>query len=162
LSGSGDLALTDATVYPSPDSQPIRDAVIVVHDGRIAGVGPRASTKIPKDAQVLDCSGKFIVAGFWNSHVHIITPGLLHIRDRNAAQLNEQLDTMFNRWGFTTVFDIASVLENTLALRQRIESGELRGPRILTVGEPLWTAMPIYVRDYLAANRISIPAVGTP
>jgi len=37
---------------------------------------------------------------------------------------------MFNRWEFTTVFDVASVLDNTLALRRRIECGELRGPRI--------------------------------
>src|SRR4051794_19556123 len=56
---------------------------------------------------------------------------------------------MFNRWGFTTVFDISSVLDNTLALRRRIESKELRGPRILTVGEPVWTIEPVYVRDFL-------------
>ena len=29
---------------------------------------------------------------------------------------------MLNRWGFTTLFDLASVLDNTLALRRRIES----------------------------------------
>src|SRR5712664_2933480 len=53
----------------------------------------------------------------------------------------------FNRWGFTTVFDLSSVLDNTLALRHRIDSKELRGPRILTVGEPIWTVAPVYVRD---------------
>ena len=156
-----DLVLTGATVYPSPDARPIVDAVIVIRDTRIATVGTRASVRIPRGARVVDCSGKFITAGFWNSHVHIFTPDLLHVRDTSAAQLNQGLDEMLNRWGFTTVFDIASVLDNTLALRRRIESGELRGPRILTVGEPLWTESPIYVRDYLAANRIQMPVVTT-
>jgi imidazolonepropionase-like amidohydrolase len=69
---------------------------------------------------------------------------------------------MFNRWGFTTVFDVASVLDNTLTLRRRIESGELRGPRILTVGEPIWTIEPVYVRDFLRQNHIQIPNTETP
>jgi hypothetical protein len=69
---------------------------------------------------------------------------------------------MFNRWGFTTVFDIASVLDNTLGLRRRIERDEVRGPRILTVGEPLWTIDPVYVRDYMRENNIRIPYIETP
>ncbi len=134
----------------------------MIHGTQIAEVGPRASIRIPKDAHVVDCSGNFVTAGFWNSHVHIFTPVLLRARDASAADLDRELDSMLNRWGFTTVFDIASVLENTLALRSRIESGEIRGPRILSVGEPILTEVPIYIRDYLTANRVSLPVVTTP
>jgi imidazolonepropionase-like amidohydrolase len=157
-----DLVLRNATVYPSPEAQPLTKATIVIHDGRITAVVSGATAAFPKDARILDCSGKFITAGFWNSHVHIFTPGLLRARDGRVEELNEQLDAMLNRWGFTTVFDIASVLENTLALRSRINSSELRGPRILTVGEPLWTETPVYVREYLVQNHILMPAVTTP
>jgi imidazolonepropionase-like amidohydrolase len=136
---AADLVLTGATVYPAPDAPPIAGAVVVVHDGHIAVVGPRASVRVPQDAQVIDCFGKFITYGFWNSHVHIQTPGLLHAHDAKAADLTAELDAMLNRWGFTTVFDIASILENTKELRRRIESGEVRGPHILTVGEPVIT-----------------------
>jgi imidazolonepropionase-like amidohydrolase len=68
---------------------------------------------------------------------------------------------MFTRWGFTTVFDIASVLENTTLIRRRIESGAVKGPTILTVGEPFWGkgGTPIYIRGYLASNHISIADV---
>lgn len=76
--------------------------------------------------------------------------------------LDQQLDTMFNRWGFTTVFDLASVLDNTIALRRRIETNELRGPRILTAGEPIWTIEPVYVRDFLEQNHIHIANTKTP
>jgi imidazolonepropionase-like amidohydrolase len=68
---------------------------------------------------------------------------------------------MLTRWGFTTVFDIASVLQNTNLIRQRIASGEAKGPRILTVGEPFWVkgGTPIYIKGFLEANHITIPEV---
>jgi imidazolonepropionase-like amidohydrolase len=45
---------------------------------------------------------------------------------------------MLTRWGFTTVFDTGSDLKNTLALRRRIESGAVGGPRIFTTGDILY------------------------
>jgi imidazolonepropionase-like amidohydrolase len=162
MARAADLALTGAKIYTSPTDPPIENGSIVVRDGLILSVGPSSTIKIPHSATVIDCKGLVVTAGFWNSHVHILAPDLLHIQDSDAKQLDQQLDTMFNRWGFTTVFDIASVLDNTLALRRRIESGELRGPRILTVGEPIWTIEPVYVRDFLRQNHIHIENTETP
>src|SRR6476619_3259626 len=41
----------------------IRDSVVIVQDGRITAVGTRRATKIPRDAEVVDTTGKFIVPG---------------------------------------------------------------------------------------------------
>jgi imidazolonepropionase-like amidohydrolase len=162
VAGAVDLALTGAKIYTSPTDPPVENGSIVIRDGLILTVGPGSNVRIPQSAIVIDCKGLVVTAGFWNSHVHILPPALLHIHDSDAKTLDQTLDTMFNRWGFTTVFDIASVLDNTLALRRRIENGELRGPRILTVGEPIWTIEPVYVRDFLRQNHISIPKTETP
>lgn len=159
---AADLVLTGATVYTSPEDGPIRNATVLIRGGKIAAVGAVGSVKVPGGAKVINCSGKVITAGFWNSHVHILTPGLLHAREAKAAALSGELDGMLNRWGFTTVFDIASILENTQVLRKRIESGEVRGPHIKTVGEPLVTEVPVYARDFLAANHLQFPLVETP
>lgn len=159
---ASDLALVGAKIYLSPTDPPIEDGSILIRDGMISTVGPRSTVKIPRDTHVIDCKGLVVTAGFWNSHVHILPPELLHARDASAPELQQQLDRMFNRWGFTTVFDLSSVLDNTLALRRRIESNELRGPRILTVGEPIWTVEPVYVRDFLKENHIVIPNTATP
>jgi imidazolonepropionase-like amidohydrolase len=159
---AAELALTGAKIYTSPDNPPIDNGSIVIRDGLILSVGTSSTIKIPHSAKVIDCKGLVVTAGFWNSHVHILAPELLRVQDSDAKQLDQQLDTMFNRWGFTTVFDIASVLDNTVALRRRIESGELRGPRILTVGEPIWTIEPVYVRDFLRQTHIQIPNTKTP
>ena len=71
--GDADLALVGGKVYPSPTSQPIDDAVVLVQAGKIVAVGKRAEVGVPKSAQVVNCWGKVIVAGFWNSHVHFET-----------------------------------------------------------------------------------------
>jgi imidazolonepropionase-like amidohydrolase len=65
-----DLVLQGAKVYPSPTDQSIDNAVVLIHNGSIASLGPRNQLKLPKSARVIDCTGKVIVAGFWNSHVH--------------------------------------------------------------------------------------------
>jgi imidazolonepropionase-like amidohydrolase len=161
LVSSSDLALVGAKIYPSPTEPAIENGSILIHDGHIVGAGPRSHVKIPHDATVIDCAGLVVTAGYWNSHVHILTPGLLHADQLSSQQITSQLEAMLTRWGFTTVFDIASVLKNTTVIRTRIASGEVKGPRILTVGEPFWIkgGTPIYVKPFLEANHIDIPEV---
>ena len=152
-----DLALTNATVYTQPDRPPLHDATILIHDTRIVAVGPTKSTKLPTTASTIDCTGLTITAGFWNSHVHFLPPQLLHADHQPSAVLNAQLQTMFTRWGFTTVFDVASPLPNTSFIRSQIEAGKLLGPHVLTVGDPFWVKTPVYVQRYLAEYNITMP-----
>jgi imidazolonepropionase-like amidohydrolase len=154
-----DLALLHAKIYPSPADPPIEDGTILVHNGHIRAVGPSAKVKAPRFARavtVLNCQSLVVTAGFWNSHVHIFTPSLLHAEKRSSDEISSQLDQMLTRWGFTTVFDIASVLDNTNNIRRRIANGEVRGPRILTVGEPFYPkgGTPIYVKGFLEENHV--------
>jgi len=161
---ASDLALIGAKVYISPTEPPIENATILIHNGRITAVGPSSTTKPPRFARavtVINCKGMVVTAGFWNSHVHIFTSGLLRSEKLSSAELSSQLEAMLTRWGFTTVFDIASVLDNTNRIRRRADSGEVRGPRILTVGEPFYGkgGTPVYIRGFLEENHITLPEV---
>jgi imidazolonepropionase-like amidohydrolase len=158
---ASDLALVAAKIYVSPSEPPIESGTILVHGGQIASVGPVVQIKVPRGTTVIDCKGLVVTAGFWNSHVHILLPGLLHAEKLSSEHITWQLQQMLTRWGFTTVFDIASVLQNTNLIRRRIESGEVKGPRILTTGEPFWVkgGAPIYIKGFLKTNHISIPEV---
>jgi imidazolonepropionase-like amidohydrolase len=129
-----DLVLQGAKVYPSPTAKPIDNAVVLIQHGRIVAVGKRTELKVPGSAQVVDCTGKVIVAGFWNSHVHFET-GWQDIAQVPAVQVEAHLHQMLTGWGFTTVWDLGSDPGNTLALRQRIASGEIHGPQILMAGD---------------------------
>ena len=131
----GDFACVGAKIYPSPTDPPIENATLLVHDGKIVAVAPgyKLKNKFPHSAVTLDCKGKVIVAGFWNSHVHF-TNGWDDVPNTPAAALTSHLQEMLTRWGFTTVWDLGSTPSNTLALRQRIESGEIAGPQVFMAG----------------------------
>ncbi|HMF29346.1 MAG TPA: amidohydrolase family protein [Candidatus Cybelea sp.] len=131
-----DLALTGATVYPAPAERPLRDATVVIRSGRVAEVRSVATADAFPGVTVLDCSGCTITAGFWNTHVHFHERKWADAAQIPAPELQHQLDELI-RFGFTSVFDLSSRLSNTRALRDRIERGEVRGPRILTTGEGL-------------------------
>ncbi len=158
-SHASELALVGGKIYLSPSEPAIENGSILIHGGHILSVGPSDEIKVPHGMTVIDCKGLVVTAGFWNSHVHILLPGLLHAEKRSPEQISSQLKEMLTRWGFTTVFDLASVLKNTNFIRRRIASGEVKGPRILTVGEPFWVKTPIYIKAFLEANQVSIPEV---
>jgi len=161
---SKDLAIVGAKLYSSPDADPVEDSVVVVKDGRIVSAGSRAKTPVPSGVRVLDAHGTVLTAGFWNNHIHLMTPGVLGAATANAATIEGALQAMLTRWGFTTVFDLASSTDNTLALRRRIDSGEIQGPKILTVGDPFFPkdGTPIYVRDFLKSQGWPSEEVATP
>src|SRR5262249_53333681 len=124
--------------YNSPFDEPIRDGVILIGDGNVIAVGRRTSLRVPEQARVIDCGGLTITAGFWNSHVHFLQRKWAGAESLAGPELARQLDVMLTRYGFTTVFDTWSMWENTRRLRERIESGEVAGPRILSTGETLF------------------------
>lgn len=66
----GAVAFTGATVI-TVSGQTIPDGVLVVQRGKIVSVGPRASTRIPADAQVVDAKGKHIMPGLVDTHSHV-------------------------------------------------------------------------------------------
>jgi imidazolonepropionase-like amidohydrolase len=84
-----------------------------------------------------------------------------------AAVLSAQLREMLGRYGFAYAVDTGSDLANTVALRKRIEAGEVDGPVIFTAGsvfvppdgQPAYLdfrlpelASPEQAREMIAAN----------
>jgi imidazolonepropionase-like amidohydrolase len=133
----GYLLLIGGTIYTSPTEKPLRNGVVLIHNGRIAAVGRRGVVRIPKGIATLDCSGLTITAGFWNSHVHFSERKWADAANIPAPELTRQLQSMLTQYGFTSVFGLGSPWENTRQIRNRIESGEVPGPRIRSTGEML-------------------------
>ena len=129
-----DLALVGGTVYVSPTDEPITNGVVLVGGDKIAAVG---NVQVPPFAKTLDCSGLTITAGFWNSHVHFFERKWANAAEIPASELARQIRDTFTRHGFTNVFDLGSMWDNTRRIRDRIESGEVAGPSIRSTGEGL-------------------------
>ena len=154
--------LSGTKIYTAPDAEPIDDGVVVVRAGSIAAVGSKEHVEVPAGARKSACSGGVVAAGFQNSHVHLTGPQFLDAADTPAAALGQALTRMFTRYGFSTIVDVASDRDNTLALRSRIDSSDVAGPRILTVGAPLFPVdgIPSYLAEYPKAllERMAQPA----
>ena len=134
-------------------------------DGKIAAIGARGQVQIPKAAEVIDCKGKVITAGFWNSHVHFTEEVWNGAANASAEKLEQHMQAMLTRWGFTTVFDIGSFPGDTLALRKRVDSGELPGPKIYTTAGAIYpeNGIPVYIppaiREQIKRFEAATPAV---
>ena len=157
-----DLAITHATVYSAPDAPARKDVTILIHNGVIAAVGEHLPA--PKGTKTLPCEGCVVLAGFWNAHVHFMEPKWNNAAHQPAEQLTRQMGEMLTHSGFTTVVDTGSDTENTIALRRRVESGEVLGPHILTAGAPLFPAhaLPYYLADLPAELKAKLAQPETP
>ncbi len=116
---SGTYALTGATIIDGTGRPPIVDGVVVVKDGKIADVGPRASMSLPADMPTVQMAGKTIVPGLWDMHTHVT---------------QVEWAPVYLAAGVTTVRDMGNEFEFITALRDSIQSGSSLGPRILTAG----------------------------
>jgi imidazolonepropionase-like amidohydrolase len=132
--GRETLAVVGARIYTSPVEVAISDGTVVMTEGVITAVGPRGQIRVPEGASVVDGVGLTVTAGFWNTHVHFMEGRWQGAGARPAAELTAGLRAMLTRWGVVRAVDTGSLLENTLALRGRIESGEIPGPRITIAG----------------------------
>src|SRR5215831_1358063 len=159
------LALVGVKIYPSPTDEAITDGVVLIKGSKIVEVGRRGKIRIPPDFETVNCAGLTLTAGFWNSHVHFVQRKWANVQTIPSAELSEQMADMITRWGFTSVFDIGSAWENTRRLRDRIESGEIPGPRIRYTGEILFPkggAPEPRILDVTGTMRIQFPEVQEP
>ena len=134
VSSSGGTALVGGRVQASPGAPAIDDGVVLIDNGRIVAVGPRAQVSPPPGATVIDCRGATVTAAFWNSHVHFIGAAFGGADSAPADRLAGSLRAMLTSRGVAHVVDTGSSIQNTLALRRRVDSGEIPGPTILTAG----------------------------
>jgi imidazolonepropionase-like amidohydrolase len=151
-----DLAITHATVYSAPHAPARRGVTVVIRHGVIAGVGEHL--RIPKDIETISCEGCVVLAGFWNAHMHFMEAKWNEAANQPADKLARQMSEMLTHSGFTTVVDTASDGENTIALRRRVDSGEVLGPRIFTAGIPIFPAhaLPYYLAELPAELKAKL------
>jgi Tol biopolymer transport system component len=106
----------------------INNADIVVRDNRIVGIGRRGGVPIPPGARVVNVSGKTIIPGFVDTHYHPqwLTPQI------HNTQTWQYLSTL--AYGTTTTRDPQTAITDFMTYGDRVETGEMVGPRIYTTG----------------------------
>ena len=153
-------AFVGGRVQAAPDAAVIPDGVVMLQDGVITAIGARSDVAVPQGAEMIDCAGATVTAGFWNSHVHFTQPVWAGADAAPADRLAEALRAMLTSHGVVRVLDTGSDLRNTVALRRRIESGELPGPLIALAsgGFVPVCGSPYYVLPARLPELTSVPA----
>jgi imidazolonepropionase-like amidohydrolase len=115
------LAIRNVTVIDCTGAAAKPGMTVVVRDGRIVQVGLAKDVAVPRQAQVVDATGKFLIPGLWDMHGHLTDAG-----EGALAQLIEN--------GVTGVRDIGGDLELVKRYRSEIEQGKRIGPHIVMAG----------------------------
>ena len=130
----GTYAFTNVTVIPMDRERTLPDQNVIVQNGRIAAIGPSASTPVPANATRIDARGKFLLPGLAEMHGHI--PG-----GQNLAFAEDVL-FLYVAAGATTVRGMQGNPAQ-IELRKRVNAGELIGPRMWLAAPPLGGGIPV-------------------
>jgi len=128
---SAALVLAHVTVIDTIAGVARTDQTVVISGGKIAAVGGTSSVRTPKGARIIDASGKFLIPGLWDVHVHIAG-----ISADPAWSKNVILPELI-AYGITGVRDMGGDLDALLSWRREIEAGTLTGPHIVAGGPML-------------------------
>jgi imidazolonepropionase-like amidohydrolase len=126
-------AFTGATVVDVIGETCATDQTVLVSEGRISEVGPRAAVAIPRDADTYDVTGHWVLPGLVDMHCHLT--GHKHELPLELFLLN----------GVTTVRDPGGAVTQQRLMREQVQAGTRLGPRLLIAGElldgnpPVWS-----------------------
>jgi len=93
-------------------------STVVISGNKIMAAGSDGQVNIPKNAEVIDATGKTLMPGLWDMHVHL---------QRSDGLLNMSA-------GVTSVRDLANDIDFLTAARKRFDEGSEIGPRVLMAG----------------------------
>jgi imidazolonepropionase-like amidohydrolase len=110
---------------------------MIVADGRIIWIGPAAQLKTPTGAQVIDLSGKYMIPGLIDDHVHLgAVIGLKQSADNETEQNVEHDLRTYASYGVTAVQSMGTDKDFVLKMRdQQRASGRPRESRIFSAGQ---------------------------
>ena len=128
LAQTAPLAITHVTVIDATGAAPQRDMTVLIGGERIQTLGRTGELAVPPNAQVIDASGKFLMPGLWDTHVHWNDERYLQLFIANGVTGIRVM------WGYP----------RHLEQRRRIAEGTLVGPRLALAGtiidgpKPFW------------------------
>jgi imidazolonepropionase-like amidohydrolase len=147
----GSIAFVGATIIDGTEAEPLLDGVIVISNGRIRTVGPRASVTIPVGAEVVDVTGKTIMPGLVNAHAHVGDTLGLDTGHYTAENLLRQL-RLYARYGITTVNSLGGDEAEGFVLRDDQYRADLDRARVLVAGTVVTGTDADSVRTQVNAN----------
>jgi imidazolonepropionase-like amidohydrolase len=122
-------------------SKPIRNSVIIIDGERIKSVGQVGILAVPPGAEVISTEGMTVLPGLWDMHVHLMINGHSDYGhwDKTYPPMMESVimpasAKQLLMAGVTSARDLGGPLKASLAVRNRINKGEIPGPTMYVSG----------------------------
>ena len=134
---AGSLAIKGATLIDGTGADPVKNAAIVIADGRILAAGAASQVVIPDGMNVVDGRGKFIIPGLMDANLHLHLNRDLETLIKFEGRYHEiviEAAQITLRAGQTTVFDTWGPRAALARARDMIDAGEVPGSRIYLAG----------------------------
>ncbi|MGE3908840.1 MAG: amidohydrolase family protein [Chloroflexota bacterium] len=139
--------LRDCTLIDCTGAGPLADAAILIEDGRLADLGPRAEVvKRAGDGHTtVSLEGDTVLPGLWDAHMHlgaVVPPHEPQFRGEAEAHyayraVRKATDCL--KIGITSLRTMGDRNGADLQLKRAIESGTLVGPRLWVAGDVMWS-----------------------
>jgi imidazolonepropionase-like amidohydrolase len=131
ISDSADVtAFTDAIVIDGTGAPSMDHQTVIIKNGLITQIGKSGDIKIPKEAMVINCSGKTIIPGMVMLHEHFYYTMVMGMYF-NVAEMPYSFPRMYLAGGATTIRTAGSIEPQTdLAIKRLIDEGRYLGPDI--------------------------------
>lgn len=139
------IALVGGTLIDGTGGRPIPNAVILVDGARITAVGTVGSRAVPAGYQVISTEGMSVLPGLWDMHVHTMINGHGDYAHWDSTYVNTRSGVLGNvimpasakqllMAGVTSARDLGAPLEESIALKNAINSGKIPGPTMYVSG----------------------------
>src|SRR5260370_3196185 len=132
------LVLTHVTVIDATVAAAKPEMTVVITSDRITELGPTNKVRIPRDAQVVDATGKFLIPGLWDMHVHLFGKEYLKLFAANG------ITGVRVMWGFPSF----------MGWRKEIEDGTMLGPRMVIASPIVDGPKPIWPGSMSVSNEL--------
>ena len=130
------LLIRHATVIDVTGRPAELDRAVLIEHHRITVVGASASVPVPEGAQVIDATGKYLIPGLWDMHIHM--RGSLKDSKVDFVKENEAVLPLYVVNGITGVREMGGdMADAVMRWRSEVEGGERLAPRIATCGPKL-------------------------
>jgi imidazolonepropionase-like amidohydrolase len=134
LDGKALVVLKGATVIDGTGSAPKPHAIVIVNGNKIVDVLTNDSKYYNyyshQPVNVLNLTGKYVIPGLFDMHAHVA--GVL--KNSYNQTKSENMLRMLLANGITTIRNPGGPTEQSVALKENVAIGNIKGPRIFTAG----------------------------
>jgi imidazolonepropionase-like amidohydrolase len=141
VNAASKIALVGGTLIDGNGTKPIRNSVVLIEGQRITAVGQIGTLAVPADAEVISTEGMSVLPGLWDMHVHLMINGHSdydHWDKTYPSRLEKEIMPASAKQlllaGVTSARDLGAPLEDSIHVRDAINSGKIPGPTMYMSG----------------------------